>query len=193
MRPGNEFFYISNLLSMSRFILTAICAYLLITNYLLASAAVMVLMWITDMLDGYYARSRNEISELGKLIDPIADKSAIIVLALIMVYKGFIPLWFFLVVLIRDLLILGGGLYLKAKTKVVIQSNLAGKTAAFVIGFTILMFLLEKIEHIAFLSYLNEFTELFISVCVFVSLVVIVFSIISYFNRFLKVINKSTN
>jgi CDP-diacylglycerol--glycerol-3-phosphate 3-phosphatidyltransferase len=152
-----------------------------------------ILIWISDLLDGYYARRRNEISELGKILDPLADKTAVFVIALIMVYKGFIPLWFFIVVASRDFLILCGGLYLKQKSKVVLQSNLMGKAAVFVIGFTILMFLLKKTDYMAVSSYHSEFTELFLSLCVFVSLVVIVFSIISYTNRFLKLFKKSTN
>lgn len=188
-----EFFLISNLISASRFLLTAVCAYLLITNSLIAAAVLVLIIWISDMLDGYMARSRNEITELGKIIDPIADKTAIFVISLVMVFKEFIPLWFFIIIIARDIIILTGGLFLKTRTKVVLQSNFIGKVAAFTIGFTILMFLLKKIEYIAFSSYHNEFTELFTTVCVFVSLVVIVFSIISYFNRFLKLINKSTN
>lgn len=193
VKTDNEFFYISNLISISRFLLAAICAYLLISNDLIAAIIIIIIIWISDLLDGYFARSRNEISELGKIIDPLADKFAIFVIALIMVYKEFIPLWFFIVLIVRDIVILIGGLYLRFKTKVVLQSNLTGKVAAFIIGFTILMFLLKKIEYIAFSSYHNEFTELFLPLCVFVSLVVIVFSIISYLNRFLKLLKKSTN
>jgi CDP-diacylglycerol--glycerol-3-phosphate 3-phosphatidyltransferase len=170
-----------------------VCAYLLIIDSLVASSIFIIIIWISDLLDGYLARKRNEISELGKILDPLADKFAVIIISLIMVFKEFIPIWFFLVIVIRDILIICGGIYLKIKTHVVLQSNQVGKAAVFFIGLTILMFLLKKIEYIVFSSYHNEFTELLLSILVFVSLVVTVFSIISYLNRFVNILKKSTN
>lgn len=185
---NREFFYISNIISASRFLLTGVCAYFLIEEMYIAGSIMIIVIWLSDLLDGYAARSRNEISELGKLIDPLADKTAIIVISLIMVIKGFIPLWFVGVILLRDIMILSGGLYLKSKKHIILQSNRIGKFAVFTIGLTLLVFLVSRQN---LFSYPNEFTELLLPVLVFLSLVMIVFSIVSYFKRFLTEINRN--
>ena len=185
---SKEFFYISNLISLSRFLLTAICVIFLINNNFVIAGLFIVIIWISDLLDGFIARSRNEISELGKIIDPVADKAAIISISLVMVFKGLIPMWFVIVIVLRDLLIISGGLWLKNKKNIVLQSNQIGKLTVFIIGFTILFFLVKQIN--TFFSYHNEFTELFTIVLLLLSLVMIVFSTISYFNRFYKAINR---
>jgi len=188
-----EFFYISNILSSSRFILTAICAFFLFNNNFLVSSIILIVIWLSDLLDGYFARKRKEISELGKIIDPVADKFAIFTISLILVLKSLIPLWFFLVVILRDILIISGGLYLRYKKNIVLQSNWAGKITVFIIGLTFLFYFLINIKNFEYFSYHNEFTELLLSILTLLSLVVIVFSIISYFNKFLNIIKQSTN
>jgi CDP-diacylglycerol--glycerol-3-phosphate 3-phosphatidyltransferase len=149
---------------------------------------VIIIIWISDLLDGYLARQRNEISELGKIIDPVADKTAIISISIVMILKGLIPVWFFIIVVLRDVLILSGGLYLKASKNIVLQSNWIGKVTVFMIGFTILIYLFSNIN--IFLSYHNEFTELLLFILLLLSLVMIVFSIISYLKRFFQAFNR---
>src|SRR4030095_2658915 len=185
---NKEFFYISNLISLSRFILTALCLIFLINNEFITAGTLIILIWISDLLDGYWARTRNEISELGKMIDPIADKTAIISISMVMVYKGLLPAWFFFIIVFRDLLIVIAGLFLKVKRKIVLQSNTIGKLTAFFTGFTVLVFLIFNAK--IFFSYHSEFTELFLIILLLLSLVMIVFSTISYLNRFSKALNR---
>lgn len=188
-----EFFYISNILSSSRFILTAVCSYYLICENFIAASIILIIIWITDLLDGYLARKRNEISNLGKIIDPVADKFSIFVISLILVYKNILPLWFFVTVILRDLLILCGGFFLYYKKKTLVQSNWIGKITVFIIGLTFLFYFLINIHNFDYFRYHNEFTELLLRVLTFLSIVMIVFSIISYFNKFLNKIKQSTN
>lgn len=125
-----RFFTISNLLSISRAVLAVPFAIVMLSDIpdktlwgilILAAAA------LTDKLDGVLARKHNEITEWGKILDPLADKIGIGVVAVVLVMLGLIPLWFVLVLLGRDVLILAGGLYLKKRKSVVPQSNLLGK------------------------------------------------------------------
>jgi len=189
MRP--EFFYISNIISYSRFILTAVCAYFLLSNNYTAGCIMIIIIWISDLLDGYAARSRNEISDLGKLIDPAADKTAIMVISAILAAKGFVPVWFIIIVFIRDLIILSGGLYLKKTKNVILQSNRIGKAAVFIIGLTLLVYLFINSNIVSYFSYHGEFTELLLFVLLLLSLVMIVFSIVSYFIRYLNEIKRN--
>ncbi|MBE2227920.1 MAG: CDP-alcohol phosphatidyltransferase family protein, partial [Ignavibacteria bacterium] len=117
-----EYLYISNLISMSRFALLAVCAYFLVNDNYLMTCVFIFIIWVSDLLDGYFARSRNEISELGKIIDPLADKLTVITLVVILMFKGIIPLWFLIITVLRDAVILAGGLYLSSKKNIVLQS-----------------------------------------------------------------------
>jgi cardiolipin synthase (CMP-forming) len=175
-----EILYISNLISLSRFLLVAVAAWFLTKENYLLGCFLIFAIWVSDLLDGYFARKRNEISEFGKMIDPIADKMAIIVLVLIMLFQDLIPLWFVIITVSRDALILVCGLYLNAKKNIVLQSNMMGKLTVFTIGLTLFLSIFEagaqKGQFGFFFSYHNEITELLIGVLLFSSIVMIILS-----------------
>lgn len=84
---------------------------------------------VSDYLDGYFARSRNDITELGKILDPLADKIFFGTAAIIMIIQGLIPLYLAFVIVARDILIFLGGMYIKYKKGIVVASNMTGKIA----------------------------------------------------------------
>jgi len=88
----------------------------------------------TDFLDGYLARRMHQVSDLGKVIDPLADKIAVGTLALFLVILGDLPLWFLLAVVARDGLIVAGGIYIRREKKIITQSNMLGKVTVTVIA-----------------------------------------------------------
>ncbi len=128
-----EVFYISNLLSVSRIFLLIPIYYLLkqqtpAGNYL--TITVMLLAAATDFWDGRLARLRNEQSDLGRILDPLADKICVAAAAILLVGLRGLPLWYVALILVRDLMILIGGLFLMYKTKKVVESNWPGKITA---------------------------------------------------------------
>jgi len=140
-----EFLTLSNLLSIFRALLSIPFALVLLLPPVPMrgwAAGILVLGALTDKLDGDIARWRNEVTEWGKILDPLADKICVTVMALVLLKLGDMPLWFVAAVLARDLLILAGGMYLKSRRGVVLQSNLTGKWTATVIALTILVLLL---------------------------------------------------
>ncbi len=177
-----EIFYISNLLSIFRAILIIPVAYLMIISVDIFRIEVIILlitMWISDLLDGYFARKFNQVSELGKIIDPLADKAAVIILSIIIFISGRIFTWYFILIAARDLLILVFGLYLQSKYKLTLMSNYAGKIAVFSIGIILLLSVINSellSQQLRFLYY--------------ISTILIVYSLFSYFKRFLETINK---
>ena len=156
-------------------------AYLLFfypNEYRLAIIVIIILMFITDLLDGYTARKYNLITETGKIIDPLADKIAIISLAVIIFLQGKIPVWFFTIVVLRDILILTFGLYLKRKRKVVLMSNYPGKIAVLSIGLILLFTVINNGD--------NELFKQVMSFLYYISSVLIIYSTYLYFIRFIK-------
>lgn len=192
MNIKKEIFYISNLISLSRLLLLAVTIYFLLNNDYLLTVILIFLIWVSDLLDGYFARSRNEISELGKIIDPVADKVTIIVIILILSLKGMIPFWYLIIAVARDLIILAGGLYLSSKKNIVLQSNWAGKAAVFTIGLTLVISIIiagaASGSFGNFFMYHIEFLKLLYTILIFTSLGMVVLSLGSYFNRFFSIL-----
>ncbi|MFA5833114.1 MAG: CDP-alcohol phosphatidyltransferase family protein [Bacteroidota bacterium] len=137
---------ISNMLSLSRIVLMIPAIYYLMTpvKFHREIALLIILAAIaTDALDGYVARIRNEISEFGKIIDPLADKISIGIVVVMLTIFGDIPLWFTLLVLVRDLIIFVAGLYIKFKAGIILPSLMSGKVAVSILAFTLVFPILQ--------------------------------------------------
>ncbi len=131
---------ISNALSISRIVLMVPAVYYLITPVPFHREIALFIILIavaTDALDGYVARRRNEVSEFGKVIDPLADKVAIGAIVVMLTFFGDIPLWFAVTVLTRDLIIFLAGLYIKKKTGIILPSLMSGKVAVSILALTL--------------------------------------------------------
>lgn len=85
----------------------------------------------TDWLDGYIARRTGRVTELGKLLDPVADRLVIAGGLVAMVVRDAFPLWAALLILVRDAAILGAGAVLLVTRGVRIEVRWAGKVATF--------------------------------------------------------------
>ena len=101
--------------------------------------AIFILASITDKLDGYIARSRNQITTFGKFLDPIADKILVIVAMLILVEASKLPAWIPAIVVIREFIVSGYRLIAVEKSGKVIAASVWGKikTATQMIGLII--------------------------------------------------------
>jgi CDP-diacylglycerol--glycerol-3-phosphate 3-phosphatidyltransferase len=141
-RAKNELWTPSNLISALRALMTIPAGICIGNGYYVTAAIICFLAFFTDLLDGYVARKTNDVTELGKVIDPLADKIYVGVVVLVMLLNGLLPLWFVLAVLVRDLLILVVGIWATRKFKVVLPSNYPGKAAVLVIALTLFMTLL---------------------------------------------------
>jgi cardiolipin synthase len=137
---------ISNLLSISRIILMLPAVYFFTSpiqfNREIALLIILVAV-ATDALDGYVARLRNEVSEFGKIIDPLADKVAVGIVVVMLTIFGDIPLWFTVTVLSRDVIIFIAGLYIKSKTGIILPSMMSGKVAVSILALTLVFPILQ--------------------------------------------------
>ena len=104
---------LANAISFIRILLSIPLVLLLDANKLWQAFVIIILIVLSDFLDGYVARKADEITNFGKLIDPVADKICMMVVAiyLIIVYK--LPfLIFFITLAIRDTFLIIIGVYL---------------------------------------------------------------------------------
>lgn len=152
MRPGEQShgnspsgtrWNVSNLLSLSRMLLVVPTAFAVWYDAKALAVALFVLAAVTDYLDGFFARRLNQISDLGKVLDPLADKVYVAVVVVQLLVMGILPFWFVAVVLARDLLILAGGLYVEKATGIVLPSNWVGKWAVGALSLTVLLMYLD--------------------------------------------------
>ncbi|HMP90626.1 MAG TPA: CDP-alcohol phosphatidyltransferase family protein [Kiritimatiellia bacterium] len=105
-------------------------------SYRIAALILFLLVAVTDALDGYLARKRGEVSRLGSILDPIADK-ALMLSGLILLTKPsvpeiepHIPLWFTGLVISRDVFLVAGAFLIHAMaSEVKIKPHLTGKIA----------------------------------------------------------------
>lgn len=123
-------FWLPNLLSLSRLLITPLIGYLLWRNDALGiilCLAFLTLAGITDFLDGFLARKLNKISPLGIALDPVADKIMAIILIVELIYFRDFPIWLAVSIIGRDILIVLLGLILMRGKKVNLPSNNTGK------------------------------------------------------------------
>lgn len=97
-----------------------------LSGFLLLAAVVS-----TDWVDGYVARRMSQVTEVGKLLDPLADRLAMAAALLTFVATDLLPLWAALVILIRDALVLGAGIWLAVTDGPRIEVRTIGKYATF--------------------------------------------------------------
>ena len=120
---------ISNQLSLLRLILTVPVIFTLWYDLRILTLIIAFIAVLSDYLDGYFARKLNQITELGKFLDPLADKVMVLAIVTVMILKNDIPIWLASLIIVRDMLIFLGGIYIRRKKGILLASNYWGKWA----------------------------------------------------------------
>ena len=117
-RPGQRHvdsdavFTIPNVLTVLRFMGVPLFIWLVLAQKEYALAAlVLVIMGSTDWVDGYIARRFNQTSRLGRIMDPIADRLALIAVAVTLVIAGVVEWWYLTALVVPDAILLAASLY----------------------------------------------------------------------------------
>ncbi len=103
---------IPNILSLFRLLLIPVFLVLLVLGHLGWALLLIAVSAITDFVDGYVARHFNQISRLGQLLDPAADRLFILATLLGLGWVGVLPWWLVAVIIARDVLLLVLGVVL---------------------------------------------------------------------------------
>jgi cardiolipin synthase len=129
-----------NLLSFARLATVPIFIWLFVTDHKDAAVLLYAAASWTDFFDGYIARRTGTVTELGRLLDPLADRVFIAALTVVLVIEEVLPLWVAIAIVGRDVLILGLYPFVHRGTLQRIRVNFVGKTAtaALLMGLTLL-------------------------------------------------------
>lgn len=134
----------SNIISLLRAFLAIPIVYFFREGKGNISLVLILIAVISDMLDGWLARVSNEITDIGKILDPVADKVVIFSIMLYLLIGRKVPLYYFGILAIRDLSIAILGVYVINNCKTTPQSNKLGKVSLIFIFATLLSFTFEE-------------------------------------------------
>ncbi len=123
---------IPNLLTLARILITPFIIYAIIEHQAVLALILMFIAGVTDMLDGAIARYFNQRSTVGAYMDPLADKLLLISTIVTLYFIDQIPLYLFLAVVFRDLIIVVGAITYEMIThKLEMQPSIASKITTF--------------------------------------------------------------
>lgn len=120
---------IPNILTIIRFILIPFIYISVLSKHFLTALIIFTISASTDVLDGYIARKYNYITDIGKLIDPLADKLTQLSLLLSLAILKILPWWIFGIVFVKEFVLIVSASVLYSKKDVVVYSKWYGKLA----------------------------------------------------------------
>ncbi|GHT81014.1 CDP-diacylglycerol--glycerol-3-phosphate 3-phosphatidyltransferase [Actinomycetota bacterium] len=135
-----------------------------------------IIIAASDALDGHLARSRNEVTDLGKFLDPIADKVLVLGTLFVLNIVNVLPLWITIVITARELAITLLRLWIKKYKHTVIAASIFGKlktvSQCLLIGF-----------YLAPLAFLPVFFTYLAQAILYIALLLTILSAIEYFYK----------
>lgn len=132
---------VPNLVTLLRFLLVPVFVWLMFNNAYWNALIVLVVLFSTDWIDGFLARLLNQVSTVGKWLDPLADRISLWVVVITVVLSGLAPWWLIVALMVPDLL-LAGIMALVYAGNPQMQVTILGKarTVALMVGIPMLLF-----------------------------------------------------
>ncbi len=182
-----DFLYISNLLSAFRLLTVPFLFWWIYQEDYRLAVIVGAFAIVSDLLDGFFARTLDQHSELGYILDPVADKLAIGagIFALVL-SKSTFPMWAFIIVVARDTAIVLGNVVLAYKAKMITRSNWWGKCTSFALSIAVILYLMRPMRPELF----PEQIELYM---LHIALVFVGISTVSYTRNMFRVLQTHSN
>ncbi|OXM86383.1 CDP-alcohol phosphatidyltransferase family protein [Paenibacillus rigui] len=133
---------VPNLLTLGRFMLIPVYLLVFEAGYTKTAFLVFLLAGLTDVLDGYIARKRKLVTQLGSMLDPLADKCMMIAVILSLVFSGMITWGAALAIFLRDAGMIVGSAIFHFRGKLTVPANSLGKltTVLFYIAILLVIF-----------------------------------------------------
>ncbi len=99
---------IPNFITIARLVIVPLVVWLMIADRFVEATILFVLAGLSDAADGFIAKRFGAASELGAYLDPIADKALLVSVFVTLGFKGALPAWLIVMVVSRDVFIIGG-------------------------------------------------------------------------------------
>lgn len=135
----------ANALSFVRLLALPVIFLDLVGERWLRAFVLLVVFSATDWFDGYLARRMDQKTKLGTLLDPISDRLLFVVVGVGFVVAGLLPLWAVLVLLVRDVLVIGVGVTMMAHGRRPPPVSRLGKAATFGLMSSLPFFLIARV------------------------------------------------
>jgi cardiolipin synthase len=136
---------VPNLLSFARLAVLPVVYVDLVAGRYLRAFVLLAVFATTDWFDGYIARRFDQMSELGRILDPISDRVLFVVVGVAFIVAGLVPWWVIGAILLRDLFVGGAGIVMLARRLPVPDVTRLGKAATFGLMFALPAFLLAVV------------------------------------------------
>lgn len=133
---------VPNVISGIRLLTIPLFAWLaLVAEQDAAAALVLAIGGITDYFDGLLARRWNQVTRLGQLLDPIADRLSTVTVLVVFLVRGIVPMWFVALLVLRDAVLSVQMARLRGRGVTGLPVNWVGKSATFnlMIAFPLLL------------------------------------------------------
>lgn len=117
MNLNGLFQQLPNLISLARLLAVPVMIFLILQDQLLSAFWVFVAAGISDAVDGALAKRFSLVSEIGTYLDPLADKALLVGVFVTLGYVGHVPVWLVILIVFRDILIVGGALLFQTLTQ----------------------------------------------------------------------------
>jgi cardiolipin synthase len=141
---GDRILTIPNLLSLVRLLVMPLVWIDITSDRPVRALIVLAVLVSTDWIDGYVARRFDQVSRLGKVLDPISDRILIAIVVVALGAAGIVPWWALGAVLLRDVIVGAVGLVVLARGGEAPAVTRTGKAATFGLMFTFPTFLLAE-------------------------------------------------
>jgi cardiolipin synthase len=141
----DTFWTVPNIITVVRFMGVPLFVLFIVQSQYAAAVITLVLLGSTDWVDGYVARRFGQVSTVGKWLDPLADRTALIVVAITFVVDGVAPAWLVWTIVIPDVILIVNALILfRGRLSLPVTNIGKIRTALLLVGSPLL--LLQRVE-----------------------------------------------
>nr|WP_150959301.1 CDP-alcohol phosphatidyltransferase family protein [Aneurinibacillus sp. XH2] len=128
-----------NTLTLLRFALVPVYLFVFFSGHVKIAFFIIVIAGATDVLDGHLARSRGMVTDLGVVLDPLADKTMMLAVFVSLLISGMIPWEAAAAIMIRDAGMIAGSAFFHFRGKKTVPANSLGKLTTVLYYIAILM------------------------------------------------------
>ena len=182
----NKIITIPNILSVVRILMIPFFIKFYMQKMFVQSIITLLLSGLTDVVDGYIARKYNMISNLGKILDPFADKITQISIVICLIIHNPLILVFAIIFSIKELLMLIGSFILLRKGKRPTEAKWWGKVGTFVIYTFLTLVLLSNI----FPTYITNDIVMY---GIIITSIFTLFALYNYYLIFIKLLKSNSS